>query len=160
MEQPGVLLGGHERHECAEAVANQIHLVLPEAPAQLARQLYRVADVSFELQAAGLLRVERLAGAALIPVHHDEVLFELLGVVAPRSQIRHPGGGVEVQQDRVPHVPSADRNPLRHVPEHDGLERRNRAAEWLALGIENGGRSGIRRLGEEGQGRRREEDGE
>ena len=60
----------------------------------------------------GIQAVVGLAGAALVPGDHDEVLLERLAVAAHRSQLGAAGTAGEEQQDRVVGAGAADHHRL------------------------------------------------
>ena len=107
----------------AGGMTEEKNSLLPET---LAQQIDQFARVAFELRDPHRLgremRVEGFARAALIPLHHDEIIFERSVGVAERH-VWNAGTAMQNEQNRMRAIASADLNPLLNSAEPHALER-------------------------------------
>ena len=108
--------------------------------AQVERQLVRISNVAIGGQRSMRHRVIGLASAGLIPIHHDEMLFEGAESDARYDHVRSARAARKKEQYGFVHVVSANRNPLLTRIQLHFFQRGDRARHRFATCIGDGWR--------------------
>jgi len=108
----------------APGVADQKDLVLAKAHAENFDQgdgvVHELADVH---GSGGRPGIERLASAALVPVHAHEVLLEQWHRPVRQRHLRAAGAAVHVEEQGIRRALPAQQDPLRVAVQIDALQR-------------------------------------
>jgi hypothetical protein len=118
----------------APGVAQDRDLLRPEAPAHEVDELVEIGDELIQRhRGSGNVAIERLAGAALIPMDDGEVSLERRVEVAEEAHLTHARTAVQNDQRRIGDVLSADHHPLIDSAETYVLGLRDAVREDVAI---------------------------